>query len=272
MFTRAQHLTFYCVLSISTFMIVISYLYPKLRYGLLGDNLLIIFAFLLISFHLSAVIISIYLHRSETHRCVHYKKPLRHFFRLWLWLFTGLNRPEWVAVHRLHHKFPDKIEDPHSPRNLGLKSMLLKSCEHYINAYRRKECKKLSNVTDNDWLERHVYGTKLGDVAGLIIYTVFFGLFGLPLFIISLMAIITAQFFFINGLGHHSGKRHYDTDDNSHNISRFGILLGGEELHHNHHYNPVSAKFSFQKGEFDMGWLYIRLFQSLRLAETKKIH
>ncbi|KTC84045.1 acyl-CoA desaturase [Legionella brunensis] len=227
-------------------------------------------AFLLISCHLTMIAISIYLHRSQTHKAVEFHPILRHFFRFWLWLTSGIIRSEWVAIHRAHHQAPDRASDPHSPLNHGLSNMFLKGAEIYNQAKNSDVVSQYGYVNDNDFLEMYLYKTRIGPFCFLLLEIAFFGLWGVVLWNLQMIFQIVAQTALINGLGHYCGYRNFHTDDNSHNLIRWGILISGEELHNNHHHDPAAAKFSCHKNEFDIGWLYISLLRKLKLAQLRK--
>ncbi|WP_367608371.1 fatty acid desaturase [Legionella sp. W05-934-2] len=252
----------------------ISYLFPKINYGMIGNNPWIILATTCLAFHISMVVISIYLHRSETHRGIRYAKPMRHFFRFWLWFISGIDRTHWVAVHRYHHQHTETEKDPHSPVAIGLNKQLTHGIEIYNEAFTLQAVKQLGVIRDNDWLEKKLYSHRFGILFSLLLFILLFGLWGIPCWTMLMVSQIFAQNFVINGLGHHTGYRNYNTDDNSRNISRFGVLISGEELHNNHHKNPRSPRFSRRRNEYDLGWFYIVLLYKLGLAkvELKRIY
>ncbi|QRN03978.1 hypothetical protein GH742_08920 [Legionella sp. MW5194] len=246
--------------------------FPPLSQGFIGIN---VWAFLIILFftvHLSLLTISIYLHRSETHRALKFHPVITHLFRFWLWLATGTNRREWVAIHRLHHQDPDGKNDPHSPVNLGIKTLFLSGIEIYNSAKTEENVKQLGVIRNDDFLERHLYGkfSMAGPLVLMLIYIAFFGIWGVPLWFLQMILQIILQASVINGLGHYYGYRNFDTQDNSHNLTRFGLFIMGEELHNNHHGNPSSCKFSYQSNEWDLGWFYILILEYLGLATLKK--
>ncbi|CEK11106.1 acyl-CoA desaturase [Legionella hackeliae] len=226
--------------------------------------------FFIVSCHITMIVISIYLHRSQTHRAVEFHPALRHFFRFWLFLTTGIVRSEWVAIHRAHHQNPDQNSDPHSPLNHGLLNMFLRGAEIYNQAKDPEIINKYGYVNDNDFLETYVYKSKMGPFYFLLIEIALFGLWGVVLWNLQMIFQIVAQTAFINGLGHHCGYRNFKTNDNSHNLTRWGILVAGEELHNNHHYDPAAVKFSYKKNEFDIGWFYINSLRKLKLAHLRK--
>src|SRR3984885_945525 len=218
--------------------------------------------------------ITLYLHRDQAHGGLVLHPILRHFFRFWLWFSSGTVTREWVAVHRRHHACADRIGDPHSPVIFGLKKVVLEGYELYVAAARDPHIVEYyGRGTPDDWLERHVYsrwpagGLALFIAAELV-------LFGVPA-IVMVAAHLAAQPFFaggvINGIGHRLGYRSFEMPSTATNIVPWGLLVGGEELHNNHHAFPRSARFSVQFWELDIGWLWICLFRALRLAEVRYV-
>lgn len=246
----------------------IAFFSPAVRNGLLGDKAWLMFLITLACFHMSMITISIYLHRGETHRAVRFVKPVRHFFRFWLWFFTGINRAHWVSVHRYHHQHTETEKDPHSPSNHGLKIMFTHGIEIYNQAYEDDKVKRYGLITDNDRLEK-LYSKRFGVLLLLCVFILLFGLWAIPLWLGLMTAQIISQNFVINGLGHHRGYRNYETPDNSQNVCRLGLLVLGEELHNNHHKNARSPRFSRKKNEFDLGWYYLLLLYKVGLAKIK---
>ncbi len=218
--------------------------------------------------------VTLYLHRDQAHRAINLHPALRHFFRFWIWCTSGMLTREWVAVHRKHHAFCEVPGDPHSPQIFGLKKVLLEGAELYkIEKTRPETLEKYGRGTPNDWLERNVY---LRFPSGGIVLTVFADLllFGVPGIIIIAVQMISMPLFaagVINGLGHYSGYRNFECDDAARNLLPWGVFVGGEELHNNHHAFPTSAKFSVRSWEFDIGWLYICVLRSLGLAKVNKV-
>ena len=225
--------------------------------------------------HVTIVAVTIFLHRHQAHRALDLHPAASHFFRAWLWLTTGMVTREWVAVHRKHHAKCDTVEDPHSPQILGLNRVLWAGVFLYVKEARKAETlERYGHATPHDWLERNVYsrhpmlGIVLMGVADLL-------LFGLvPGALILVVQIVWIPFWaagVINGIGHYWGYRHWPTADASTNIAPLGILIGGEELHNNHHAYPTSAKLSYKWYELDIGWGYVRALQALGLAHVKHI-
>ncbi|QRN03967.1 fatty acid desaturase [Legionella sp. MW5194] len=245
---------------------------PPLSQGLIGFNIWAFFIFLFFTVHLSLLTISIYLHRAETHRALKFHPVITHFFRFWLWLATGTNRKEWVAIHRLHHQDPDGKKDPHSPVNISIKVLFTSGIEIYNSAKNQDIVKQLGVIRNDDFLEKHLYGkfSMAGPLLLLLLYIVFIGIWGIPLWFLQMILQIILQASVINGLGHYYGYRNFDTQDNSHNLTRFGLFIVGEELHNNHHGDSSSCKFSVKSNEWDLGWFYILTLQYLGLATLKK--
>jgi len=224
--------------------------------------------------HITIASVTIYLHRHSAHRALDLHPAVAHFFRLWLWLTTGMSTKAWTAIHRKHHAKVETEEDPHSPQVLSLKKVLLEGGELY-----RKEAKnqdtldKYGHGTPEDWIERNVYSAsdKGGVALMLIVNIVLFGPIGLTVWAVQMLWIPVTAAGVINGVGHYYGYRNFQVEDASTNIVPWGILIGGEELHNNHHAYASSARLSNKWYEFDIGWLYIRLMEMVGLAEVKKL-
>ncbi len=224
--------------------------------------------------HITIAAVTIYLHRHSAHRALDLHPLVSHFFRFWLWLTTGMVTKEWTAVHRKHHAKCETEEDPHSPQVLGLRKVLLEGSELYRNGSMDQETlDKYGQGTPNDWIERNVYSkTDMGGVGlMLVINTVLFGPIGLTIWAIQMLWIPICAAGVINGVGHYLGYRNFQVDDASTNIVPWGIIIGGEELHNNHHAYASSARLSSKWYEFDIGWLYIRLMEMAGLAKVKKL-
>ncbi len=218
--------------------------------------------------------ITLYLHRDQSHGGLVLHPLLRHFFRFWLWFCSGTVTREWVAVHRRHHAFPDRPGDPHSPAVFGLKRVLLQGYELYVAAAR--EQKILANYgrgTPDDWLERNVYSRfpKVGISLFVVLQLVVFGVPAITMLAVQLVAQPLFAGGVINGLGHHLGYRSFEMPTAATNIVPWGVLIAGEELHNNHHAFPYSPRFSVQRWEFDLGWLFIRVFRALGLARVGRL-
>ncbi|MGB0712198.1 MAG: DesA family fatty acid desaturase [Gammaproteobacteria bacterium] len=241
--------------------------------GLLDPSWWAVIALTLLFTHITIAAVTIYLHRSQAHRAVELHPLISHFFRFWLWLTTGMRTIEWVATHRKHHAFSDQVGDPHSPRVEGLSTVLWRGAELYrMAADDPKVLERYGHGTPNDWLERHVYRHNLaGIVLMLAVNLLLFGPIGLTVWAVQMIWIPFFAAGVINGLAHWWGYRNYECDDAATNISPWGILIGGEELHNNHHAFPSSARLSSKAWEFDIGWFYIRLFSVLGLARVKKL-
>ena len=218
--------------------------------------------------------VTLYLHRDAAHRSLELHPALRHFFRLWIWMTSGMLTREWVAVHRKHHSFSDQPGDPHSPVVFGLRRVLLEGRELYVEEASKPETlEKYGRGTPDDWVERNVYlrYPNLGIVTMIVIDLLLFGVPGIIMIAVQLVSMPLFAAGVINGLGHHSGYRNFECEDAARNIVPWGVLLGGEELHNNHHAFPASAKFSAQRWEFDIGWLYIRLLEAVGLAKVIRV-
>jgi len=224
--------------------------------------------------HVTIAAVTIYLHRSQAHRGVDLHPAVAHFFRFWLWLTTGMLTKEWVAIHRKHHAKVETTDDPHSPQTRGINTVLLQGTELYRSESRNMETmEKYGHGTPDDWIERNVY-TRFGwQGVGLMLAVnlVLFGPIGATIWAIQMMWIPVTAAGIVNGIGHYWGYRNFACLDASRNIVPWGILIGGEELHNNHHAYGTSAKLSSQWYEFDIGWLYIRTLEMLKLATVRKI-
>ena len=230
------------------------------------------FLFVVVCTHLTIISVTLFLHRSATHRSVVFHPIPEHFMRFWLWLTTGMKTREWVAVHRSHHQSTDELNDPHSPHVWGIWTVLFSGWKLYTDRCRDQGfVDRLSRDVVNDWLEQNVYGKYhlLGIVLFLLICLVLFGWIGFLLWLIQMIWIPFFAAGVINGIGHYWGYRNFDTRDKSRNIFPFGILIGGEELHNNHHNKPRSAKLSNKWYEIDIGYFYIRILEKLGLASVQ---
>ncbi len=224
--------------------------------------------------HITIASVTIYLHRHSAHRALDLHPVVSHFFRLWLWLTTGMSTKAWTAIHRKHHAKCETEEDPHSPQILTLEKVLLEGSELYRKeAANQETLDKYGHGTPDDWVERNVYTrTDKGGVAIMLITDVLlFGPLGITIWAIQMLWIPVTAAGVINGVGHYFGYRTFQVEDASTNIVPWGILIGGEELHNNHHAYASSAKLSSKWYEFDIGWLYIRMLETLNLAQVKKL-
>jgi stearoyl-CoA desaturase (delta-9 desaturase) len=250
------------------------YLLEFLNGGLLGLNWWQLVLATLALTHVTIAAVTIFLHRSQAHRGLDLHPIVSHFFRLWLWLTTGMQTKDWVAIHRKHHAKCETEDDPHSPQTRGLKTVLWQGAELYqAEAKNRETLARYGHGTPDDWLERNVYSrfTWEGVAIMLGIDLVLFGAAGLAIWGVQMAWIPFFAAGVINGLGHFWGYRNYDAPDASTNISPWGILIGGEELHNNHHTFPTSAKLSSKWYEFDIGWAYIRILAALGLAKVLRV-
>lgn len=232
-----------------------------------------ILAFTLVATHITIASVTIFLHRSQAHRSLDLHPIASHVFRFWLWLTTGMVTKEWVAIHRKHHAKCETEEDPHSPVAHGIKTVLLTGSELYrAEAKNQETLAKYGHNTPDDWMERNVYSRFSWQGVGLmlIINLALFGAIGATVWAVQMLWIPITAAGIINGLGHWWGYRNFEAADASTNISPWGILIGGEELHNNHHTYPTSAKLSVKKYEFDIGWVYIRGLEMLGLAKVRK--
>ena len=241
--------------------------------GLFGSSLWGLIGATLILTHITIASVTIFLHRHQAHRALELHPIISHFFRFWLWLTTGIQTKEWVAIHRKHHVKCETEQDPHSPQVLGLKKVLWQGAELYRQEAARSETlEKYGKGTPDDWLEKCVYRYSfIGISLMLLADLVMFGLAGISIWAIQMIWNPFWATGVINGLGHYWGYRNYECRDASTNIVPWGILIGGEELHNNHHTYANSAKLSSKWWEFDIGWMYIRLLELLGLARVKKL-
>ncbi|MEE1890492.1 delta-9 fatty acid desaturase DesA [Pseudomonas carassii] len=243
-------------------------------YGLLDLSAWQLVAVTLLMTHLTIVSVTIYLHRYSAHRALELNAGLKHFFRFWLWLTTAQNTREWTAIHRKHHAKCETPDDPHSPVHKGLGTVLRKGAELYREEARNEETLRIygKNCPD-DWIERNLYTRyKLGGIALMaIIDLLLFGTIGITIWAIQMMWIPFWAAGVVNGLGHAVGYRNFECRDAATNLVPWGIIIGGEELHNNHHTYPNSAKLSVRRWEFDMGWMWIRLLSLLRLAKVQRV-
>ncbi|HLS79784.1 MAG TPA: fatty acid desaturase [Steroidobacter sp.] len=232
----------------------------------------VLVAFVMVQFTFMAV--TLYLHRDATHRSLDLHPALRHVFRFWLWMSSGILTREWVAVHRKHHARCETPDDPHSPVIFGLKKVLLEGAELYRAQARNPETiQKFGRGTPDDWIERNVYARyrNLGIVLMVIVDLLLFGVPGVIIVAVQMLANPLMAAGVINGIGHYYGYRNFECPDAARNIVPWGLLVAGEELHNNHHAFPSSAKFSIRRWEFDIGWVYIRTFQALGLAKVLRV-
>jgi stearoyl-CoA desaturase (Delta-9 desaturase) len=224
--------------------------------------------------HVTIASVTIFLHRHQAHRALDLHPLMSHFFRLWLWLTTGMVTKAWTAIHRKHHARCETEGDPHSPQILGLSKVLWEGAELYrAEAKNPETLEQFGKGTPDDWIERRLYTpfSQFGIVAMFFIDALLFGPIGISIWAVQMIWIPFFAAGVINGIGHFWGYRNYESADAATNIVPWGILIGGEELHNNHHAFPGSAKLSSKAWEFDIGWLYIKSLQALGLAKVKKV-
>jgi stearoyl-CoA desaturase (delta-9 desaturase) len=242
--------------------------------GLLDLSWWQILLFTLVMTHITIIGVTVYLHRCQAHRALELHSVVSHFFRYWLWMTTGMLTGQWAAIHRKHHAKCETEEDPHSPQTRGIWKVLLEGAELYRTEAKNEETmRKFSHGTPNDWMERNVY-TKypiLGVSLMMVLNVALFGVVGLTIWAVQMVWIPFWAAGVVNGLAHWWGYRNFNSSDASTNIFPWGILIGGEELHNNHHTYATSAKLSNKWYEFDIGWMYIRIMSAFRLAKVKKV-
>ena len=242
--------------------------------GLLAASWWQIVLYTLVTTHITIASVTIYLHRHQAHRAMDLHAIPAHFFRLWLWLGTGQVTKEWVSIHRKHHAKCETVEDPHSPQAHGIKKVFWQGAELYRAESKNKETMtKYGHGTPGDWIERNLYTRYSWQGVGLmmIINLALFGVAGLAVWAVQMVWIPVTAAGIVNGIGHYWGYRNFEAPDASTNISPWGIMIGGEELHNNHHTYPTSAKFSVKPYEFDIGGVYVRGLERLGLATVKKV-
>lgn len=231
-------------------------------------------AFVLIVTQITIFSVTIYLHRHSAHRALELHPVVKHFFRFWLWLTTGQSTKAWTAIHRKHHARVETDEDPHSPQTRGLRKVLLEGAELYRAEAKDKETlERFGEGTPNDWLELRLYGphSTAGVIAMLVIDIALFGFLGMTIWAIQMAWIPFWAAGVVNGVGHYWGYRNFESEDASRNLVPWGLFIGGEELHNNHHTYATSAKFSVKPWEVDIGWGMIRLLQLFGLATPKRV-
>ena len=242
--------------------------------GLTGASWWQVLIAALVMTHITIASVTIYLHRHSAHRALDLHPIASHFFRFWLWLTTGQVTKEWTAVHRKHHAKCEREGDPHSPVVFGIKKVFWQGAELYRAESKNQETlDRYGHNTPDDWMERNVYTrhSVVGVALMLIIDVALFGALGLSVWALQMAWIPVTAAGIINGIGHWWGYRNFEATDASTNISPWGIVIGGEELHNNHHTYPTSAKLSVKPYEFDIGWMYISILQGLGLATVKKL-
>ena len=224
--------------------------------------------------HLTIICVTLYLHRSQAHRAIDFHPAVNHVMRFWLWLTTGMKTKEWVSVHRKHHAKCESDDDPHSPIAKGIHLVLWRGAELYSEETARTDTLNIyGRGTPNDAIEKNLYSShnNIGILLLLATHFVLFGFYGIAIWAVQMLWIPFFAAGVVNGIGHFNGYRNYPTDDYSTNFSNLGILIGGEELHNNHHAYPSSAKLSAKWWEFDIGWLYICILHRLKLATVLRL-
>jgi stearoyl-CoA desaturase (delta-9 desaturase) len=228
----------------------------------------------LVTTHITIASVTIFLHRAQAHRAMDLHPIPSHFFRFWLWLGTGMVTKEWVAIHRKHHAKCETPDDPHSPQTRGIDTVFWKGAELYrAEAKNPETIAKFGHGTPDDWIERNLYTRFSWQGVGvmLVLNVALFGFAGLAVWAVQMAWIPVTAAGIINGIGHYWGYRNFEAPDASTNISPWGLVIGGEELHNNHHTYPTSAKFSVKPYEFDIGWVYISLMRKIGWATVKKV-
>ncbi|MEO7114591.1 MAG: fatty acid desaturase, partial [Caldimonas sp.] len=244
-----------------------------LGHGFSGFNGWEIVAYTLFTTHITIAAVTIFLHRAQAHRALDLHGIPSHFFRFWLWLASGMVTKEWVAIHRKHHAKCETVDDPHSPQTRGIKTVLLQGSELYRTEARNQETlAKYGHGTPDDWIERNLYTRYSWEGVGLmlILNLMLFGAIGATVWAVQMLWIPITAAGIVNGIGHFWGYRNFEAADASRNVSPWGVIIGGEELHNNHHTYPTSAKLSVKPYEFDIGWAYIRGLEMLGLATVRK--
>ena len=241
--------------------------------GVLGWSFWGLVAYVLVMTHITIASVTIYLHRHQAHRSLDLHPIPAHFFRFWLWITTGMVTKEWAAIHRKHHAKCETEIDPHSPQVLGIHTVLWRGADLYkLEVNNQETMQKYGHGTPDDWMEHKVYSKYRwqGVAIMMIVNLILFGAIGGFIWAIQMMWIPFTAAGIINGIGHFWGYRNYDCEDASRNIIPLGLIIGGEELHNNHHTFATSAKLSSRWYELDIGWVYICLLQSVGLAQVKK--
>ena len=244
-----------------------------LGHGFSGFDGWEVVAYTLLTTHLTIVSVTVFLHRCQAHRALDLHPAASHFFRLWLWLGTGIETRQWVAVHRKHHARCETDDDPHSPQRRGIGEILLRGRELYCAAAREPATiEQFGRGTPQDWLETNVYSRHgmLGISLLLALDLFLFGAIGMTVWAVQMLWIPVMAAGIVNGIGHWWGYRNFEAADESRNFLPWGVLIGGKELHNNHHTYPTSAKLSIKPYEFDIGWAYIRLLELMRLARVNR--
>ena len=230
--------------------------------------------YLLAATQLTIFAVTLYLHRSQAHRGVDFHPVIAHVFRFWTWLTTSMITREWVAIHRKHHAKCETEDDPHSPRFKGIKTVFWQGVELYREARgMRADIEQYGKGAPNDWIERKLYTpwATFGPTLLLFVSFALFGFKGVAVWAIQMAWIPFWAAGVVNGLGHWWGYRNFETTDTATNLTPWGVWIGGEELHNNHHAFPSSAKFALRKWEFDIGWMVIKGLESVGLAKVLRV-
>ena len=228
--------------------------------------------YVLVMTHITIICVTLFLHRAQAHKGIIFHSVLSHFMRFWLWLTTGMVTKQWVAIHRKHHRYSDVDGDPHSPHVFGLGNVLFKGAFLYHTASKDKTMVEQYGVgTPDDWIEKNVYTrhSRLGITLLFLFNVCVFGWVGILLWGVQMAWIPFWAAGVVNGIGHWAGYRNGDSKDRSRNISPWGIVIGGEELHNNHHLDPANPRLSRRWFELDLGWLWLSLFRLLGLAKLR---
>jgi len=189
--------------------------------------------------------VTIYLHRHQSHRALDL-------------------HPAWVETDH----------DPHSPQQRGVLKVLLEGTELYrAEAENPETLMKYGHETPDDWIEKNLYSAfpLVGVSLMFALNVLLFGPTGITIWAVQMAWIPFFAAGVINGVGHWWGYRNYESADASRNILPFGLIIGGEELHNNHHAFAGSARFSSKWYEMDSGWYCIRCLQMFKLARVKKV-
>jgi stearoyl-CoA desaturase (Delta-9 desaturase) len=249
-------------------------LYSWLTEGLSHLGWVGIIVYFLVVTQLTIFAVTLYLHRSQAHRAVDFHPVLAHFFRFWSWLTTSMITKEWAAIHRKHHAKCETEEDPHSPQVRGIRKVMWQGVELYREARAdRPSIEKYGKGCPDDWIERHLYAkyATSGPTLMLFISVALFGVLGVAIWAIQMLWIPFWAAGVVNGIGHWWGYRNFETTDTATNLTPWGVWIGGEELHNNHHAFPSSAKFALRQFEFDIGWAAIKLLEALKLAKVLRV-
>jgi stearoyl-CoA desaturase (delta-9 desaturase) len=245
-----------------------------LAYGVTGSSWPVVLGFFVIVTQLTIFSVTLYLHRSQAHRGVDFHPALAHFFRFWTWLTTAMVTKEWVAIHRKHHAKCETADDPHSPVVHGIRKVVIHGVVLYQEACRdRALVEQYGLGCPDDWIERKLYTpwSALGPTLMLVVDVALFGAVGVTLWALQMLWIPIFAAGVVNGLGHWWGYRNFETADKATNLTPWGVFIGGEELHNNHHAFPSSAKFALRRYEVDVGWAVLKLCERLGLAKILRV-